>query len=137
MKLKTIIIVLLIFGISLSIFLFNKLRIKEKENSVIGEEKPIRPWGLEVDLDSLKDPKKIIDVEPIKIDLKGEELLKIKWGDKDDEIGGKSEYLGEIGPGMPIVAEPPRKLFITEDEEVILEDRGIIKIFTKDGLKKK
>lgn len=137
MKIKIIIIILLILGISLSIFLFYKSRMKEKKTQVTGEEKPIRPWGLEIDEESLKDSKKIIDVEPIKIDIKGEILLKIKWGDKDNEIGGKSEYLGSHGPGMWDGAEPPRILFITKDEEVILEDRERIKIFTKNGLKKK
>lgn len=136
MKIKKILIIFLILGVSFSIFLFYKIRTKEKDTPVIGEEKPIRPWGLEIDEESLKNPKKIIDIEPIKIYVKGEVLLKIKWGDKENEIGGKSEYLGLHGPGMWNGAEPPRILFITKDEEVILEDRGIIKIFTKDGLKK-
>ncbi|MBC7194126.1 MAG: hypothetical protein H5U37_00470, partial [Caldisericia bacterium] len=137
MKYKIIIIILLILEISLFLFLFYKTRIIEKENPIVGEEKAIRPWGLEIDEESLKDPKKIIDVEPIDINVEDEVILKIKWGDKDNEIGGKSEYLGSHGPGMWDGAEPPRKLFITKNEEVILEDKGVIKIFNKDGLKKK
>lgn len=138
MKRKIFLKILIIIGISLSLFTFYKIYNKEKENPIVSQEKPIRPWGLEIDEESLKDPKKIIDVEPIDIDIDSEVVLKIKWGDKDYEIGGKSEYLGSPhGPGMWLGAEPPRILFITKDEEVILEDIERIKIFTKDGLKNK
>jgi len=137
MKRKIFLITLIIISISLSLFTFYKIYNKEKENPIVSQEKPIRPWGLEIDEESLKDPKKIIDVEPIDIDIDSEVVLKIKWGDKDYEIGGKSEYLGSPhGPGMPIGAEEPYRRFITEDETIILEDRGKIKIFTRDGFKK-
>jgi len=136
MKRKIFLITLIIIGISLSLFTFYKIYNKEKEKPILSQEKPIRPWGREVDEESLKDPKKIIDVEPIDIDVESEVILKIKWGDKDYEIGGKDEYLGENGPGMPIAAEPPFREYITKDETIILEDRGIVKIFTRDGFKK-
>ena len=136
MKRKTFLITLIIAGVSLSLFTFYKIYNKEKEKPILSQEKPIRPWGREIDEESLKNVKKIIEVEVININVEGEEVLKIKWGNKENEIGGKSEYLGSHGPGMWDGAEPPRILFITNDEEVILEDRERIKIFTKDGFKK-
>lgn len=134
MKLKNILIGLIAIGVSISLLFYLTNLKTEVTLTTLG--RPITLWGHEVDEKALNDPRKIYEKEPTPIQVKEEIYLKIKWGDKEEEVGGRSEFLGWGESGTFPGASPPWRIFFRGDGSILLEDQGGIKLFTREGFKR-